>query len=276
MLLVNVNDADDFIATTLPCLLKRGTVVGVKVAANEGDWSIPENDDNDEDVEEVEQNSNDSDDDIGGTTLSEMIADADANVKPFFLIDGKRVYKATCLKAIMSKERLSKCLRCVQGKSQYPGDKDTMQDSSLFLLNGDPVLVTDPKDGPMVVNVISMKKGNKKLSQINITSDHAELRDVQLVVKRIECELVDDRLFWKGTITGDISIVGKNCLPIKPSVDLEPLAGMTKYYFNMCLLRDMGVHLQLITPAPSASSSTTGVVNKQCFKCGKTVPLSIM
>ena len=129
-------------------------------------------------------------------TLSEMIADPDANVDPFFLIDGKRVYKTTCLKAIMSKERLSKdSLQHVQGKSQYPGDKDTMQDSSLFLLNGDPVLVTDPKDGPMVVNVISMKKGNKKLSQINITSDHAELQDVQLIVKRIECELVDDRLF---------------------------------------------------------------------------------
>ena len=123
----------------------------------------------------------------------------------------------------------------------------------------------------MVVNVISI--------QINITSDHAELRDVQLVVKRIECELVDDRLFWKGTITGDIiNIVGENCLPIKPSVDLEAPAGMTKYYFNMGSLRDMGVHLQLTTPAPSASSSssTTGVVNKRCFKCGKTVPLSIM
>ena len=79
MLPVNVNDADDFenVPTTLCCPLKRGTVVGVKVAANEveeGDWSIPEDDDNDEDVEEVEQNSNDSDDDIGGTTLSEMIA----------------------------------------------------------------------------------------------------------------------------------------------------------------------------------------------------------
>ena len=90
------------------------------------------------------------------------------------------------------------------------------------------------------------------------------------------CELVDDRLFWKGTITGDINIVGENCLPIKPSVDLEPPAGMTKYYFNMGLLRDISVHLQLTTPAPSASSSsTTGVVNKRCFKCGKTVPLSI-
>ena len=79
MLPVNVNDADDFEnVTTLRCPLKRGTVVGVKVAANEveeGDWSIPEDDDNDEDVEEVEQNSNDSDDDIDGTTLSEMIAD---------------------------------------------------------------------------------------------------------------------------------------------------------------------------------------------------------
>ena len=97
------------------------------------------------------------------------------------------------------------------------------------------------------------------------------------LLKRTECELVDDRLFWKGTITGDIiNIVGENCLPIKPSVDLEPPAGMTKYYFNMGLLRDMGVHLQLTTPALSASSSTTGVVNKRCFKCGKTVPLSIM
>ena len=37
------------------------------------------------------------------------------------------------------------------------------------------------------------------------------------------------------------------------------------------------VHLQLVTPTPaSSSSSTTGVVNKRCFTCGKTVPLSIM
>ena len=109
MLPVNVNDADDFenVTTTLRCPLKRVTVVvvGVKVAANEveeGDWSIPEDDDNDEDVEEVvvgvnvaaneveegdssipedddndedveevEPNSNDSDDAIGGTMYFE-------------------------------------------------------------------------------------------------------------------------------------------------------------------------------------------------------------
>ena len=61
-----------------------------------------------------------------------------------------------------------------------------------------------------------MKKNNRKIAQIDITSDHSDLKDVQLVVKRIESELIEGKLFWKGTCGESMNIVGDNCLPIKP------------------------------------------------------------
>lgn len=278
--------------TTLRCPIKSGVVVGVKAENSDGldndeeDWSVEDDlqdgeDDASEDDgsgDEVEEVSLDHAVDETSGNFAEMLGDPAAKTEPFFLIDGKRVYKTTCLKTIMSKEQLSKDrLRRVQGKSQHPS-YNPAQDSSLYLMNGDPVLITDPKVGQIVVNIVSMKKGNRKVQQIDITSDHSGLKDVQLVVKQIDCELIEEKLYWKGTTANENrNIVGDNCLPIKPSIDLSPPEGMTKFYFDINLLRDMGVHLQLTTPSVTSQSSTTaGVVTKRCFTCNKVLPLSDM
>ena len=130
--------------------------------------------------------------------------------------------------------------------SNFPGDKEKPDDDSLSLLIGDPVLITLDKEGPVVANIMSMKRGNQPVSAVNITNDYSELNDMEMMVRRIECSLIDEKLFWTGTMTGDsLCIAGKNCLPIKPSVDLNAPPGMSKYFFNMALLRDMGVHLHI-------------------------------
>ena len=279
--------------TTLRCPIEPGTVVGVKAEnpdepeeEDEEDWSIADvgddsQNDGDDGDEEVNSGTDDVEDDTTGN-FSEMLPDLVANTEPFFTIDGNKVYKTTCLKTIMSKEQLSKDrLRRVQGRSQYPTNNDATQDNSLYLMNGDPVLITDAKVGQIVVNIVSMKKSNRKISQIDITNDHSALKDVQFVVKRIDCELIEEKLYWKGSTANEsMNIVGDDCLPIKPSIDLDPPEGMTKYYFDMNLLRDMGVHLQLTAPAPQSSTSSTstssGVVTNRCFSCNKLVPLNYM
>ena len=72
------------------------------------------------------------------------------------------------------------------------------------------------------------------------------------------------------------------CLPIKPSIDLNPPTDMTKYYFDINLLRDFSVHLPLQPAAESkqinttSSTSNLSVFKKPCFICCKKFPLSDM
>ena len=273
-------DADDLdcTSTTLRSLIKKGIIVGVKNAPTEEeeeDWSIGDVGDEDEvdEVEVVVEPGVDNDE------LGEMIPDPDKSYDPFFLIDGK-VYKTTCLKSISSNTKLSKDrLRRVQGKSKYPGDKDASEDNNLFLFVGDPVLIMHPKDGPFVANVKSMKKANIPVHQIKIPNDHTELKNNELALQRIDTGLLEGRLYWKGTLSGEvINLVSDACLPIKPSIELNPPDGMTKYYFDMGLLQDMGVHLQLSTPASNQSDPgpSTPALKKCCLQCGKSILLSEM
>ena len=179
-------DADDLdcTSTTLRSPIKKGIIVGVKNAPTEEeeeDWSIGDVGDEDEvdEVEVVVEPGVDNDE------LGEMIPDPDKSYDPFFLIDGKKVYKSTCLKSISSNTKLSKDrLRRVQGKSKYPGDKDASEDNNLFLFVGDLVLIMHPKDGPFVANVKSMKKANIPVHQIKITNDHTELKNNELALQR--------------------------------------------------------------------------------------------
>ena len=90
--------------------------------------------------------------------LAEIIPDPDQKAEPFFMINGKRVYKSTCLKAISNSEKLSKDrLRRVQGMSKYPGSATPVQNPESFLLIGDPVLVQ--QDGqPKIANDLKKAK----------------------------------------------------------------------------------------------------------------------
>ena len=282
---------------TLRCPLKSGRVVGVKHNKNPAPsvLDIEEEEEEDEEEEEEDEDWSTSDEHVvdeevlvtseeneNNETLAEVISCTDSTSLPYFIIEGKKIYKTSCLKAISNKQQLSKDrLRRVQGMTRFPSEKEVGEDDSLLLLVGDPVLITHEKEGPVVVNIMTMKKANQPIKCVDITNDYSGLADVEMTVKRIECCLVDDeKLFWKGTISGsDMSIPGKNCLPIKPSIDLSPPPGMTKFFFNMGLLRDMGVHLTLSTPGstttPSSSSSSTSAssqIKKRCTKCSKEIP----
>ena len=266
--------------TTLRCPIKKDIVVGIDQSGQ--DWS---RDDPDEDVEEESANSTEveEDDDVN---LSEIIQEPDHPADPFFILDGKRVYKTTCLKKISSSQQLSKDrLRRVQGMSKYPGEVSSNCDVDSFLINGDPVLLTNSKDGPRLANIVKISKANQTLKQIDITHDNSDqMKDIELTLTLIDTELVGNKLFWKGTTSDEtIRCIGENCLPIKPSVDLHPPEGLTKYFFDINLIRDLGVHLQLSRPTAveceqqaETHSTNQSLVKKKCFICSKLVPWSEM
>ena len=201
----------------------------------------------------------------------DVIDDPDNTADPYFVIDGKKVYKTSCLKAISSSEQLSKDrLRCVRGMSRYSGDKEINRGVESFLLIDDPVLVNNSKDGPIIANIAKITKSNQVLKQIDISSDN-QIKDVELTLRQIDTEVIDGKLFWKGTTSSDtFKCIGDNCLPIRPSIKLNPPQGMTKYVFDISLMRGMGVHLKLSTPPSQeteCASSASSVIKKKCYKC---------
>ena len=282
---ISVEIEDDY--NTLRCPVKQGTVVGVDASAT--DWSIDEEGSASISEPPQEQNENDEAEEVDEVqevdelfNLAEVLHESTQKVQPFFLIDGKEVYKSTCLKAISSAEKLSKDrLRRVQGMTRYPGTVNAdLSHNDALLFVGDPVLVSDPKEGPMLANIVTMKQNNKICSEVDASSG---LTDIQFTLSMIEGQEVDGRLFWKGTTTKEsFPCTGDRCLPIKPQVEINPPEGMSKYFFDMNLLRDMSVHLQLqpTTSAPSAASSTvagpSSVLKKKCLVCRKMVDWSSM
>ena len=147
-----------------------------------------------------------------GTTFGEMI-DVDAPAEPFLPIDGKRVYKTSCLKAITSSQKLSKDrLRRVQGMSTFPSEAQTTSNADNLLLIGNPILIVDPKEGQSVANVVKITKSNQSLKEIGSSSSFI---DVEFVLRKIDTEEINRNLYWKGTmIQGTFSYPGENCLPI--------------------------------------------------------------
>ena len=87
-------------------------------------------------------------------------------------------------------------------------------------------------------------------------------------------------MYWCGDLVGEeFKCVGNECLPIKPNIDLDPPEGLSRYYFEMNLLRDVGVHLQLSTqhvPQQPSADKQQSVIKKRCFTCNKSIPLSEM
>ena len=164
--------------------------------------------------------------------------------------------------------------------STYPGETSCSLYPDSFFLNGDPVLVHN--DAPRIANIITITKLNKPLKQIDLTQNDEGMKDVELTLKFVETQLVDDKDFWKGTTSGEsFKCARESCLPIKPSVMLDPPDGLNKYYFDINLMRDMRVHLQLSLPEandrqPLTFSSNQSVVRKKCMKSRKIIPLSEM
>ena len=189
------------------------------------------------------------------------------------------MYKTTCLKTISKSEELSRDrLRRVQGRTKYLGEMNGRLDVDSFLLNGDPVLIY--QNGPKIANILKISMFNKTLNQIDVSLDETQMKDIEFTLKIIDTSMVDGKLYWNGNLFGqEFKCIGENCLPIKPSIDLNPPEGLTKFYFDINLLRDMGVHLQLSRPdinAQQPHSSDQSVVTKKCYQCNKNIPLSNM
>ena len=63
-------------------------------------------------------------------------------------------------------------------------------------------------------------------------------------------------------------------MPIKPFVDVNPPSNMSKYYFDMQMINDIGVHLIVSEPDDSNvvnDSNRTIKVTKKCFVCKKSI-----
>ena len=94
--------------TTLRCPIKQGVVVGVKNA--DKDWSRDDIHDNDvvSARENEKRNDDESDHEELDINFAEMLSNSNHTSDPFFMIDGKKVYKTTCLKTISKSEELSR------------------------------------------------------------------------------------------------------------------------------------------------------------------------
>lgn len=261
---------------TFCCPIKRGVAVGVK--SIEVDWSLEDvilNEDEDDSTEMIAETTDDK------VTLSEIIPDPNQVSELFFLINGKRVYKSSCLKAISKSQKLSKDrLRRVQGMRNIPGGLAPIVNPDSLLLSDDPVLVNI--DGQLKIAVVKILKQNVSLSEIDFTTQNNKLENIEFVIMVIDTELVDEKLFYKGTTSGEkIRVVADRCLPIRPNITLDPPGNLSKYFFDINVMQDMGVNLQITQTEQQQerlTQTTAGpsVVSKPCFNCGKVIPWSDM
>ena len=123
-----------------------------------------------------------------------------------------------------------------------------------------------------------MKKANKVLTEVDASRG---LDGIHFSLRKIELKEIQGKLFWKGTAASSVFYCsGELCLPIKPSIDLNPPADMTKFFFDINLMRDMSVYLKLQTDAESKqvteNSSNSSILTKPCYICRKKLQLKDM
>ena len=104
------------------------------------------------------------------------------------------------------------------------------------------------------------------------------METVEFSVRKICTTEVTDRIYWNGLFDGpEVNVARKKCLPIHPLIELNPPNGMSKYYFDAQLIRDIGVDLQLHSTATASSSSNMDTsLKRKCFHCNKQIPLDKM
>ena len=92
---------------------------------------------------------------------------------------------------------------------------------------------------------------------------------------KLETKESNGRLYWCGDYIGvPFEVAGNTCMPIKPYIDVNPPLDMSKYYFDMQMINDIGVHLIVSNPDDAnvvTGSDSTIQVNKKCFVCKKSV-----
>ena len=81
--------------------------------------------------------------------------------------------------------------------THYPGESSepVSHDDSLLII-GDPLLVSKPKQDPLLANVIEMNKANQVLTEVDASKG---LNGIEFTLRKIESKEFDGMLFWKGT-----------------------------------------------------------------------------
>ena len=253
--------------------LSREGVTFIGVNNCNVDWSIPNDDVTVADVNDDEEV---PEEDIN---LGDFISGKyDATVD----IDGKHVFKATCVKEAFSSEPLSKDrLKRVRTMSSLTSSEAP----SKLLHVGDPVVVT--KSGISLANITCIKSANKAVKFIDMNLLESE--NLQFTLMQLVLVEKEGKYFWTGEFEGDAFIVtGKDCIPIQPNVDLGMAAeGCTPYCFDKQLVLDIGVHLQrqpsdtMVNNNPG-SSRRNNISNSDvsalcpCYMCQKKTTLEMM
>ena len=71
-------------------------------------------------------------------------------------------------------------------------------------------------------NIIKISKFNKTLKEIDVSLGETQMKAIEFTCKN-KTSLVDGKLYWNGNLLGqEFKCIGENCLPIKPSIDLNP------------------------------------------------------
>ena len=251
----------------------------IGVDDSEVEWDKPDSEETDDEESDADSDEEieDSDDteDLININIGDYIAGShDVTVE----IDGKHVYKATCVKDALSAHPLSKD-RLKRVRTMTSTSSNEAPAKLLHL--GDPV-VASKDDRNIIANIKSIKSANKSVKFI----DMALLEAGNLKFELLELVLEDkeEKFYWTGDYSGDMfTLSGKDCIPIQPDVDLEMSSlECTSYYFDKQLVLDIGVHLQqhpsdtMVSARSSGqgrgdnpSNSTEMAALKPCLLCDK-------
>ena len=152
----------------------------------------------------------------------------------------------------LSKDRL----RRIQGMSCYA---DTVAsygntDDSM-LVNGDTIIFSSG-NSYVLANIILIKIANKKVTSIDLSAnDVSTMENAEFTVRNLT-EEVEGKTFWNREHLGQDHVVdAKLCLPIHPLITLDPPLGLSKFYFDAQMVKDIRVDLVLNCEAASTSTS---------------------
>ena len=148
-------------------------------------------------------------------------------------------------------------------------------ENDTFLSVGDPVVHTSNQK-LILGNIKKMVKGNVIIKDLSISLNNlTEMNTVIISLQKLKTKESNVRLYWCGDYIGvPFEVAANTCMPIKPYIDVNPPLDMSKYYFDMQMINDIGVHLIVSNPYDAnvvKGSDSTIQVNKKCFVCKKSV-----
>ena len=97
-----------------------------------------------------------------------------------------------------------------------------------------------------------------------------QMNTVILSLQKIKTKL-NEGLYWNGEYDGKVfESAGSSRMPMQPSINIHPPANLSRYYFDLNMINDIGVHLILSEIDESNVIQTSeGTLNiaKKCFIC---------